>query len=144
MKPMAIPGFRLPLAPMRLAVVMLALFIANSGRAANTAVRDGATIQLGDVTYRLDGIDAPDFDQMCLDDHADPWTCGVDAREQLAKLIGTRAVHCEDLGPDRRYSRRRLGLCTVDGDETNLNQLMVRQGLALSLDPSARTRFEAD
>jgi endonuclease YncB( thermonuclease family) len=141
---MAIAGFRLPLGPIRLAIMVLALFIANSSRAANMIVRDAATIQLGDITYRLDGIDAPDFDQMCVDDHADPWTCGVEARDLLAKLIGTRAVHCNDLGPDKRYARWHLGLCTVDGDETNLNQLMVRQGLALSFEPSARTRFEGD
>ncbi len=47
-------------------------------------VRDGGTIQLGDVTYRLDGIDAPAFDQMCIDDHADAWACGVEARDQLS------------------------------------------------------------
>ena len=37
-------------------------------------VRDGNSIQLGDVTYRLDGVDAPELDQVCNDDHADPWT----------------------------------------------------------------------
>jgi len=38
--------------------------------------------QNSDVTYRLDGIDAPEFDQSCIDDHADPWTCGIAARDQ--------------------------------------------------------------
>jgi endonuclease YncB( thermonuclease family) len=144
MKIMAIPAFPLPFGSLRLAVVALTLFVVNPSRAANTIVRDATTIQLGDITYRLDGIDAPDFDQMCVDDHADSWTCGVEARDQLARLIGTRAVHCDDLGPDKRYARRHLGLCTADGDETNLNQLMVRQGLALSFEPSARTRFDGD
>ena len=141
---MAIAGFRLPLGPIRLAIMVLALFIANSSRAANMIVRDAATIQLGEITYRLDGVDAPDSDQMCVDDHADPWSCGIEARDQLAKLIGTRAVHCDDLGPDKRYARWRLGVCTADGDATSLNQLMVRQGLAMNVESSARSRFDGD
>ena len=61
---------------------------ASPGWAANAVVKDGNTLQLGEITYRLDGIDAPELDQICIDDHADPWACGVDARDQLAKLIG--------------------------------------------------------
>ena len=48
-------------------------------------VRDGSTLQLADVTYRLDGIDAPALDQMCIDEHADAWACGVEARDQLSQ-----------------------------------------------------------
>jgi len=50
--------------------------------AAEPVVKDGGTIQLAGTTYRLDGIDAPELDQMCVDDHADPWTCGVEARDR--------------------------------------------------------------
>ena len=41
---------------------LLTLAVILSGRpswAAGTVVRDGDTIQLGEITYRLDGIDAP-------------------------------------------------------------------------------------
>ena len=58
---------------------------AARGSAANAIVKDGNTIQLGDITYRLDGVDAPELDQVCIDDHADTWTCGIDARDQLGK-----------------------------------------------------------
>src|SRR4051795_2322907 len=126
------------------AALLSAVLSASPSQAASPTIRDGSTLQFGNVTYRLDGIEAPAFDQLCIDDHADSWTCGVEARDQLAKLIGTRAVHCNDLGPDKRYARWHLGLCTADGDETSLNQLMVRQGLALTFEPSARTRFEGD
>ena len=78
--------------------VLAVILSAAPGYAAGAIVRDGDTIQLGSVTYRLDGIDAPELDQICIDDHADPWTCGVDAREQLTRLIGGRSVHCDDLG----------------------------------------------
>jgi endonuclease YncB( thermonuclease family) len=113
-------------------------------RAASATVRDAGTLQLGNVTYRLDGIDAPPVDQLCIDDHADPWTCGVEARDQLVKLIGDRQVRCEDLGPDPITRKRHIGLCTVEGETTSLNQLLVRQGLAQNLEPAARGRFKDD
>jgi endonuclease YncB( thermonuclease family) len=120
------------------------LLPATSSFAANAIVRDGDTIQLGDVTYRLDGIDAPELDQTCIDDQADPWTCGVEAREQLIKLIGGRSVHCDDLGPDKTTKKRHIGVCTVEGETTSLNQRLVRQGFALDFEPSAKGRFLQD
>ncbi|MDB5582535.1 MAG: nuclease, partial [Bradyrhizobium sp.] len=83
---------------MRFSVVILAVLWANPGWAAGTVVKDGGTVQVAGVTYRLDGIDAPELDQICIDEHADPWSCGVEARDQLTKLIGDRTVRCEDLG----------------------------------------------
>jgi len=124
--------------------VLGVLLSAHGGQAASVVVRDGDTIQLGDVTYRLDGIDAPEFDQLCIDDHADPWTCGVAARDQLVKLIGDRAVRCDDLGPDKTLKRRHLGICTVEGDKTSLNQQLVRAGFALGVDGSTKARFADD
>jgi endonuclease YncB( thermonuclease family) len=75
---------------MRFLVTVLAILSAGSVWAAEAVVRDGDTLQIADTTYRLDGIDAPEFDQMCINEHADPWACGVEARDQLAKLIGGR------------------------------------------------------
>ncbi len=142
---MAIFGLRGLLVSMRLLAVLPVLFLsANPGWAANAIVKDGATIQLGSVTYRLDGIDAPEFDQMCVDDHADPWACGVEARDQLAKLIGARSIHCEDPEADKAHARRHVGICSADGETTSLNQLLVRQGIALNFDPAARGRFKGD
>jgi endonuclease YncB( thermonuclease family) len=114
------------------------------GRAATAVVKDGNTIQLGEVTYRLDGIDAPELDQTCIDDQADPWTCGVDAREQLTKLIGGRSVRCDDLGPDKTFRKRHVGLCTVEGETASLSQQLVRAGFALDFEPSAKGRFLQD
>jgi endonuclease YncB( thermonuclease family) len=124
--------------------VLATMLSVNPGWAASPVVRDGNTIQLGDVTYRLDGVDAPELDQICIDDHADPWTCGVDAREQLTKLVGGHAVHCDDLGPDKTHRKRHLGLCTAEGDTTSLNQQLIRSGFALNIQPSAKSRFDPD
>jgi endonuclease YncB( thermonuclease family) len=119
------------------------LVAASPAFAATPVIHDANTIQLGDVTYRLDGADAPELDQVCIDDHADPWACGVEAREQLTKLVGGKSVHCDDLGPDKIHRRRHLGVCTVEGDGTSLNQSMVNAGFATA-QPTARSRFEQD
>jgi endonuclease YncB( thermonuclease family) len=112
--------------------------------AANPTIKDGSTLQLGSVTYRLDGIDAPALDQMCIDEHADAWTCGVETRDQLTKLIGGRAVRCDDLGVDPSTKKRHLGACTVEGETTSLSELLVRQGFALNVESSATGRFKPD
>jgi endonuclease YncB( thermonuclease family) len=115
-----------------------------AGHAAGAVVRDGDTIQLGDTVFRLDGVDAPEFDQICIDDHADPWSCGVDAREQLTKLVGSRAVHCDDLGPDKGRGSRHVGLCTAEGDKVSLNQQVARSGFAVSSEPAVKVHVKDD
>jgi len=131
--------------PYSIATFLLAtLLVSSPVRAANAVVRDGNTIQLGDVIYRLDGIDAPELDQICIDDQADPWSCGLDARDQLTKLIGTRPVHCDDLGADKNFKKRHIGLCTAQGETMSLNQQLVQQGYAMDFEPSAKGRFLDD
>jgi endonuclease YncB( thermonuclease family) len=125
-------------------IPVLAIFSASQGWAASAIVRDGGTVQLAGVTYRLDGIDAPELDQMCIDEHADAWACGVEARDQLASLIGGRQVRCEDLGLGTTYKKRHIGICTVEAETASLNQLLVRQGFALNFEPYARGRFKDD
>jgi endonuclease YncB( thermonuclease family) len=129
---------------MRFLLAILLMFLANPGWAADVIVKDGRTLQLGSIAYRLDGIDAPEFDQMCVDQKADPWACGVDVRDQLAKLIGDRRVRCEDKGPDTTTKNRRVGICSIDGESGSLNQWLVRHGLALNLEAAAGGRFKAD
>ncbi|CCD92235.1 conserved exported hypothetical protein [Bradyrhizobium sp. ORS 375] len=124
--------------------IMMGAGMAGDALAATATVRSGDTIQLGDTVFRLDGIDAPEVDQLCIDDHADPWSCGVEAREQLTRLIGGRAVRCEDLGPDKPLKTRRIGLCAVDGDKLSLNQQLARAGFAISAEPAAKARVKDD
>src|SRR6202051_2999903 len=129
---------------MRALILILAIISASQCLAASAIVRDGGTLQLGDVTYRLDGIDAPELDQICIDEHADAWACGVEARDQLSNLIGNRQVRCEDLGLGTTYDKRHIGICAVEGESARLNQLLVRQGFALNFEPYARGRFSED
>jgi len=132
----------LPFWPLLALAIMILSW--SPGWAAGIIVRDGDTIQIGDMTYRLDGIDAPEADQMCIDDHADPWTCGIEARDELTKLIKGRVVRCEDLGPDKTFKKRHIGLCTAEGDTLTLNQQLVREGFALNADPFIKGQFKDD
>jgi len=126
------------------ATLATAFLSSSSGLAATAIVRDGSTLQLGNVTYRLDGIDVPTVDQLCIDEHADVWTCGIEARDQLTKLIGGKQVRCDDLGPDPAYKKRRIGVCKIEGETTSLSQLLVRNGFALNVEASASGRFKVD
>ena len=126
------------------AAFLLSVLPASPAFSAGAIVRDGGTIEVAGVTYRLDGIDAPDVDQMCIDDHADPWACGVEARDHLSGLIGNHPVRCEDLGIGTTYKKRHIGICTVEGEGANLNQLLVAEGFALNFEPYAHGRFKED
>jgi hypothetical protein len=52
---------------------------------------DGDTVQVGTAKIRLQGIDAPETDQLCLDRNGKRWTCGIEAcvAAALGALTGT-------------------------------------------------------
>src|SRR5262249_43008410 len=112
---------------MRFVIATLIVLSASAAGAADAMVKDGHTIQLGSVTYRLDGIDGPELDQICINNVADPWACGVDARDLLVRLIGRGKVRCEDVGTDRAFGKWHIGVCTVDGSTISLNEQLVRE-----------------
>ena len=112
--------------------------------AVEVTVTDGDTLILDGVPYRLDGIEAPQTDQTCLDDKGATWTCGIEARDRLRDYVRKGDVRCTDRGPDSAYRKRRVGDCSVVGEAISINQWMVQQGWALNLDRSAKGRFKAD
>ena len=124
--------------------LLLTCLSASPGFSATAIVKDAGTVQLGNTTYRLDGIDAPAVDQLCIDEHADVWTCGIEARDQLTRLIGGKQVHCDDIGVDPSFKKRRLGVCKLEGDPTSLSQVMIQKGYALNVESSATGRFKPD
>lgn len=65
-----------------------------AARGANIAVIDGDTIRMGDVTLRLWGIDAPERDQICLQDIPGNPSCGDKATGHLKALIAGAHVVC--------------------------------------------------
>lgn len=134
----------MPLRQLIAGLTLVALSASPGLATSNATVKDGRTLQLGNTTYRLDGIDVPPVDQLCIDEHAESWSCGVEARNQLTKLIGDQQVHCDDLGPDPAYRKRHLGVCKIEGDPTSLSEEMVQQGFALNVETSATGRFKAE
>jgi endonuclease YncB( thermonuclease family) len=64
-------------------------------------VIDGDTVTIGSQIIRFQGTDAPETDQVCLDDKGERWTCGVTARERLSSRIAVGAITCISHGEDR-------------------------------------------
>jgi len=129
---------------MRFLFLLVVLIFTTPARATDVIIKDAGTLQLAGTTYRLDGVDAPAFDQLCLNEFADAYACGADAREQLAKLIGDHAVRCDDLGPDKSFGRWHVGVCTVEGATSSLNQQVVQKGFALATASSIKSGFKDD
>jgi endonuclease YncB( thermonuclease family) len=125
-------------------LVTLLLAMAGPGLAADIAVTDGDTFRLDGTTYRLAGIDAPEIDQTCVDQGDEVWTCGVAARDRLSGHIGNRAVRCEDKGPDPDHKQRRIGICSIEGEASTLNEWLVREGWAIKFESAANGRFAAE
>ena len=87
-------------------------------------VVDGDTLVIGTTKFRMAGVDAPETDQVCLDARGARWTCGIDARDQLAAHISGRSISCVSSGTDR--FGRTLATCSLGAE--NLNDWMVHDG----------------
>lgn len=85
-------------------------------------VIDGDTLRLNGITWRIDGIDAPEAKQTC----AGGWWAGQEATRALRRIVGTRKVECTEVTKDR-YGRK-VGRCTADGED--IGAQMVREGYA--------------
>src|SRR5258705_12282731 len=113
---------------MRALIAALLVAMAGPSLATEIVVTDGDTFQLDHTIYRLDGIDAPEIDQTCLDQSGNVWPCGVAARDRFSGYIGNRAGHCEDKGPDPVYKHRRFGMCSIESEDTTLHARVVPEG----------------
>ena len=113
-------------------IAFVILFVCSLALAADLTgvprVVDGDTLAIGVSKVRLEGIDAPETDQICLNATGARWTCGIEARDQLAAHIAGREISCSSSGIDAY--RRTLGICSVAGED--LNAWMVREGWALA------------
>jgi endonuclease YncB( thermonuclease family) len=93
------------------------------------SIVDGDTISFSGSQVRLEGIDAPEFDQSCADAGGKSWACGRMARDHLRAHIGGREVTCRRVDFD--IYDRMLGICLLR-DGSDVNAWMVRQGWAVA------------
>jgi endonuclease YncB( thermonuclease family) len=102
-------------------------------------ITDGDTVELSGTKIRLNGIDAPETDQTCLDGKGQRWACGEASRAALARQFGPLSWTCEGLERDR-YGRT-VAACSAGGQD--VNRWMVRAGWALAFVRYDR-RYESD
>jgi endonuclease YncB( thermonuclease family) len=110
---------------MRLAAALLLALVLGLAAAAQTVmvtIVDGHTLSLGDRTYLLWGIEAPDKLQIC----DDGWPAGQEAIRALAGLVQGHAIECQTRDKDRFGTV--IALCLADGSD--LGAMMIRNGMA--------------
>jgi endonuclease YncB( thermonuclease family) len=105
------------------------LFPPEKIAAPTATIRDGDTLVLSGRTFRLYGIDAPEYRQTCKDGAGRDWPCGQAARLQLAALAAAGSIICEPQAVDR-YGRD-VARC-ASATAPDLARFMVEAGLAIS------------
>ena len=121
----------------RLTVLIKYVILLAFGLYGGTALKgyqtvvDGDTLKIGRQTVRMNGIDAPELKQNCLC-KGKTVRCGLAARKELHRLIGSETVFCETSGRDL-YGRL-LAECFIwkNHEKINLNELMIKHGLAMA------------
>lgn len=88
---------------------------------------DGDSLYVAGREVRLQGIDAPEGQQLCRRGGA-KWECGEAATQELMGLISGQTVRCQGLELDQHG--RLLALCSAGN--LDLNREMVRRGLAVA------------
>ena len=109
-----------------LKILTLLFGLSGEASAAATYVVDGDTIKLDGVTYRINGIDAPEAAQTCTSSKGKSWDCGNAATKALTEITLNKSVRCQSLGLDS-YDRH-IGRCFVG--ETDIARAMVKRGMA--------------
>ncbi len=102
---------------------------ANRASIGAVSVIDGDTIRLGQHRVRLLAMDAPELAQECIERNGPVWTCGKEARAQLANIIEShnQPLTCAVTGTDR-YGRQ-LAHCWAGN--VNLSREMISRGYAV-------------
>ncbi len=96
-------------------------------------VTDGDGFMVAGLRVRLHGMDAPEYDQTCLDENGEEWPCGKKARWRLYDLLRGRELEVRVRGVDR-YGRL-LATCLAEGRD--VSAVMVRQGWAVAYGAAA-------
>ena len=92
-------------------------------------VTDGDSIKIGNLSIRLEGIDAPEKNQSCRDEAGKVFDCGRLATKTLTDLITGKEIKCESAGIDR--NKRTLAFCSLPNG-IEINALLVDAGFAFA------------
>lgn len=101
--------------------------IFTSADAAEYTAVDGDSLMHGERRIRLDGIDAPEFIQVCYDANGKEYPCGLEALKYLESLMDNSDVTCNCLPEPDIYGRE---MCECFADGVSLNRAMVFAGYA--------------
>lgn len=104
-------------------------------------VVDGDSLEQEDRRIRLDGIDAPEFTQMCYTADNAEYACGLEALQYLEKLLQDSTVRCDCLINEDKYGRK---ICECFADDISLNKAMVFGGYAVAYRSDKYKEDEAD
>ena len=112
-----------------LVCLLLAAIRPSAGEelAGKASVHDGDTVTLHGTSIRLNGIDAPEAEQLCRGDDSLPYPCGQIATKALSEFLAGRDLNCVDL--DDRSFARTIAVCSLGN--TDIADWMVRNGYAL-------------
>lgn len=94
----------------------------------SVTVLDGDTFDLNGERVRLEGIDAPELEQICHRESGEPYACGVRSAAALKRILKGGIVTCQKEGEDR-YGRT---LAHCKAGESDVNREMVRRGWAFA------------
>ena len=98
-------------------------------RAPTARVIDGDSIVANGITFRLYGIDAPEYRQLCKDAHGVDWPCGHAARAQLEAYVLAGTIACTPKAVDQYH--RKVAQCS-SATTPDLGEAMVQAGRAIS------------
>ena len=110
-----------------LTILVLSFLCFNVGLADSLKVIDGDTIVLNGEKIRFSGIDAPEYDQDCMNGDKKIY-CGMFSKVLLTKKIGDEIPKCIREGKD--VYGRTLAECFVNGE--SLSSFLVRHGYAFA------------
>jgi endonuclease YncB( thermonuclease family) len=105
----------------KLFIAFVACLVCSLAQAADLSgiprIVDGDTLAIGATKVRLEGIDAPETDQVCLNANGARWACGIDARDQLVAHVAGREIRCSSNGTDAY--QRLLATCYLAHEDLN-------------------------
>jgi endonuclease YncB( thermonuclease family) len=101
----------------------------RTSEGSRVVVRDGDSLAIDGVDFRLAGIDAPELRQECEGADGAKWRCGEAARRALQALVAQGELRCSPHTHDR-YGRV-VATCRIN-EVGDLGAAMVRDGLAVN------------